>query len=409
MNIDNHMNWTKWLKNIFVVLLALNLIFLFVQSLTYIIPTEWMLDNIQESVHLVRGEGPKPVVIDRIIGTRLDNSTDHWMFTRSTNFQDLNLIEAALSNNNYSRYWFGTIPILRVLHLFGNYAHIRFLNLFGIFGTFVGVILMIYNRFGKKTVFNFTLVLLSIHFWIFPLSLQYSSVYYITILSIMALLYGEKILKKFSNYTIFLVGVGALTNYFDLLTAPFMTFGINFIFWMALKESRQRSSNSFSSFGENLYQLILSGLSWLIGYGGTWLIKWILGAIFLEGNLILDAANQIFFRTGSADNFELTSIFQNILGIAYPNYLLVILALVGLGYFFLIFNHRTPNLAGKAWTYLPLLLVGLLPFLVVLVMSNHTFYHAYFTYRNFSILTLSVLTYLNILGQNESYNGKGHH
>lgn len=168
-------------------------------------------------------------VISNIPGTRLDTFTDNLIFQKLNNTDSLSAASAAVWNNGYFRYWMGDIPILRFLLIFMNYTGIRFLNIFVIFSLFLLVIIQIAKQVTTAYAILFSFALMTIHFWIFPLSLQYSPVYIISMVAILALMYLDTWKKLSPNLLLitFFV-IGSITNYFDLLTAPLITFALPF-------------------------------------------------------------------------------------------------------------------------------------------------------------------------------------
>ena len=92
------------------------------------------------------------------------------------------------------------------------------------------------------------------------MSLQYSFIFIVTLISMIAVLIVYKYKKQKFIPIIFFI-TGALATYFDLLTYPLVTLGMPIVL-VALLESRRKT--------KLLDQILLSiklGVMWAIGYG----------------------------------------------------------------------------------------------------------------------------------------------
>lgn len=388
--MTKNIKWGKLIQQVLITFLVLIIVYYGLLFASYLIPWKLISSNWQESVDVIASEGKRWEVISNIPATRLDTFTDNLILQKLNNSDNLPAISAAVWNNGYFRYWMGDIPILRFLFIFMNYTGIRYLNIFVIFMLFLLVNIQLAKKFTTAYAMLFSFALMTIHFWIFPLSLQYSPVYIIAMLAIISLLYLDSQKKLTSNLIlVFFFVIGSVTNYFDLLTAPLITFALPFFVLFLLNDKNQQ--NSFiSSFIETVYL----GIAWLLGYITTWVSKWLVSTIILQENTFKSAINQIFLRTQGTNEevLEFPIILSRVLKTMFPNYVLMLLVILFLIWIVLWIKYRKPMR-----TFIDngvLLLMSLVPFVWTFILQNHNQHHYYFTYRHFIILLLGVFTYL---------------
>lgn len=208
------------------------------------------------------------------------------------------------------------------------------------------------------------------------LSLQFSTIYYITLLSNIFILLKDKENLRSNGYKYFLF-IGIITVYFDFLTYPLITLGITLLTYLSIIYK-----------GEviNIKDVIICSIMWLIGYGGMWLSKWLLGSLITGNNLILDAYNQAKFRTSRDDYTVLDVIDRNVFK-SFFDYkvgkILVIIAVASL--LALIFLKIIKIKYINIKMIVPYLLISIYPFIWYAVLTNHSYIHFWMTYRNLAI------------------------
>ncbi len=374
-----------YLLLLFIVLIG---IYIFLLYLAYKVPNDRIAAKLTDSFETIASEKKRWLVLTGFEASKLDTFTDDYIYKKMLNSQELPALKAAMWNEGYVRYWLGDIAILRPLLLFFSYKSIRYFNIFMIFGIFYGALDQIKQRFNLFYALIYAFTWSLVHFWIFPLSLQYTPVFVLANLGLIILLkYGpsSKNLSLFILY-LFLI-IGSLTNYFDLLSAPLLTYGLPAIVllsWLARQESK------------HLYQLkvlVISGFAWLFGYGVTWLAKWSLGSYILKQNLFENALRQAEIRTGALTNSSETpwsygEIVKQQLKILLPKEALLLLLILGLGLLILslLYGIKLKKIS-RQW---PLILLSSLPFIWTFLLQNHGQYHYYFTYRIFIIPILAL-------------------
>lgn len=383
-------NWNKLIQQILITFLLLVVVYYGLLFASYLIPSDLIRSNWQKSVDVIASEGKRWEVISNIPGTRLDTFTDNLIFQKLNNSDNLSAIGASVWNNGYFRYWMGDIPVLRFLLIFTNYTGIRYLNAFIIFMLFLLVNIQIAKKFTTVYAMLFTFALITIHFWIFPLSLQYSPVYIIAMFAILTLIYIDTWEKLTPNVILlFFFIVGSVTNYFDLLTAPLITFALPFFILFLLN-----NKNGKTIFMDSFIETIFIGVAWLFGYVFTWISKWLVSTIILQENTFKSAINQIFLRTQGSDEevLEFSAILRRVLTTMFPKYVLAMILVLFIIWLILWVKYHKPMRVFIDNSVL--LLMSLVPFVWTFILQNHNQHHYYFTYRHFIILLLGIFTYL---------------
>lgn len=381
---------------LFVLLVAL---YFSLMVLSYTIPIEKIAVNLHYSLETIASETKRWSVMGEFKGTKLDTFTDNLIFNKLTNQEELSAIQAAMWNNGYERYWLGDIAVLRPMLMFMSYKHIRYLNIFLVFIVFYFSMTKVEKAISRTYAYLLMTMLLLIHFWIFPLSLQYTPVFIISLLGIMAVIaihqrYGYRL----SKMVLLFFTIGSVTNFFDLLTVPLLTFAFPWMIYFVLVNQHHRRH-----FKHNLSETVILGWTWFMGYGLTWASKWSIGSVILKENSFANVANQIALRTGGKTDevLDAIEIIKNMWKILLPKTAMIILVI---WLIILLVKSFKGVKSHQHWlSTTPLLMVALVPFVWVFILKNHNFHHAYFTYRLFIITLFSVYTYLylNLKQRNE--------
>lgn len=286
----------------------------------YALPVAEMKANVARSSEIFNYERIYPQMVQGYKYMQLDNYTDSIMLgaaiydgTESTvnkavnNYHiDSDQIAPDLAMTNYAnevtaydyfavpygRYWHGYLVPLKLLLLFFDYGDIRILNFFLQNFLLFMIIRKLYRVHMERYAPAFLIMIFVLNPLTAALSLQFSSVYYIVLLSTISFLhlveYREEKESKI-NYLFFATGI--LTAYFDFLTYPLVPFGILIVLYLIVNGENIRIAS--------IKPLLQKGFLWGFGYGGMWSGKWLAGGILTKQNLFADALNQIFLRTSA--------------------------------------------------------------------------------------------------------------
>lgn len=296
-----------------------------------------------------------------------DKMTQYDIMEKTLNDKDL------YNNQEYARYWHGIQTVVRPLLLFLNYEEIRYLFMLIMFILFIIAILMIYKNLSVWHALSFAFSMLAINFFIIPMSLQYTSVFAIMLVTVILVNYiYQKKKEKLLPYLFFIVG--GCTTFMDLLTAPLVTLGIPLIIVTLLRNKEK------SNIKDTIIQIIKFSILWTISYGVVFVAKWIIASIVLKQNIIIQAINQIIFRTNGSEEYPATpigAILKN-LKVLYNTVFLASGIIIGIIWFINLIKRR--NIKGIKGS-IPLLLISIYPYVWYAVIAGHSTIHAFFTYR----------------------------
>lgn len=268
----------------------------------------------------------------------------------------------------YSRYWHGYIAYLRPLLIFFNYSQIRIILISVIIILSLILVYLSYKKNNKYLAVATITMLVSSSFWVIGLSLQYTAVYLIALISSIYILIRNKI-KDLG--CLFLI-IGMLTSFFDLLTTPIITLGIPLVFYIFVSEKCD-----FKEFFEILF-------FWGIGYGLTWATKWLISDIICDTGTIRSAIESIMHRT-SVNDFNVIDIIKSNIFFISEVFLEICLIMI------LSFSYKKNMVKilkdKKIQQYL---ILAALPFVWYILVRNHSYIHARFTFRNLMVTILAM-------------------
>ena len=321
----------------------------------------------------------------------LDDVTDDLML-KNAFIKKENPFISAIDMNHYPRYWHGYVLILRPLLYFMEYRDFRILNcLLQILLVSLAVI-SIWKQMEQK---RYVLAFLTSYVLLMPLalffSLQYSWVFYIAFGGILFVVNKKDALLRNMNYIFFFWIMGMLTTFFDLLTYPLVTWGFPLVWWVAT------CGNSMNG-KERLKKVIFSGISWIGGYGGFWLLKWIIATPVLGYNVIEEAMGEVLYRVNEVDEYakgllqayeKWEVLYSNWRHYEYGIYAIILTAWI----LWAVFHS-----VRAGWRVRPesgaYLLITCSSVVWYLVLSNHTTIHHFFTYRIYGVSIAAFLCFL---------------
>ena len=199
---------------------------------------------------------------------------------------------------SYGRYWHGHVVLLRPLLSVMALADIRKLYFFVLMMLFSAAIFLLVRRTDWIVALAFTASMLLGGFPVLAFSLNYVAPFIISLVS-MCVIFHWNIRDEERLVQLFLLS-GSLTAFFDLLTAPLITFTFPLLALMFV----DLEIGSFRWDWRYVKRLILFGVVWSAGYLLTWGAKWILAdAILGEWFVLRDAVNRVLQRSGSGTTF----------------------------------------------------------------------------------------------------------
>lgn len=320
-------------------------------------------------------------------------------------------------NISYSRYWHGNMIFLKPLLMFLDIQGIRIFNAIVLAALICALGVSLIKKKQKVLLSAMVIGLLSIGVFFVPLCIEYTSTFIIMAVICLLVTHMEDIGDE-KLLPIFFIS-GMLTCFFDFLTTETITFTMPLVMVLCLrykpvgailingsknnKSKRNKVNQDSNCFKEAFNLSIKAGALWIIAYVLMWLAKWSLSSIILKINAFEAAIKQAEVRTiGNAAK----SILEQYLGAVFRNIALLFplnfgktygeVLLIFLGVFFLIgciwFLYRKNKVEDGGLLKL-LGLIGMIPYIRYVALSNHSYLHYFFTYRA-QLVTITVLIYI---------------
>lgn len=386
----------------------------------YSLPTWWIKYHVHESSETFYYEREYPDLYSNHL-SQLDNYTDALMLIQSEFHSNTPLndaifakreeakgaetpVESIISFYNdpshetievtYPQYWHGYLVLLKPMLIFFNYSQIRTINFFCQTLLAFICLFLLFKKGFKLYIPAFLFLFAFQDIYLTSHSLQFSSMYYIYIVSVILLLLFFSKLYSLNMLPYFFLFVGITTAFFDFLTYPLVSYGIPVTVCLI--------HDTENTWQVKLKKVIVFGVFWILGYGGMWVGKSLVGSLIVQENLFKNFMAAVEFRSGAGnygkDFTRISSLTQQFLRLKatfiFPFFCCYIGFLLG----------KLCDLKGvfRSASILPFALVCLSPICWYLVLANHSWIHSFFTYKTLYILIfclICMLTKLNVGGK----------
>lgn len=431
--------------------------------LTALIPQNALQKNMERSSDYYNNHQLFDHVTDYMFLSRQDNYADCILTNIIYHIDKNNLVESVLSASyynpedenvqtsfayavgnkvepdvDYSRYWHGSMVLLRPLFVIFDIAGVRMvLGILILLMTVWFEILLFKNRYSIFGVcYGVGLMLVSV--WMCAFCVEYAMPFVVMSMELPVLFVlltrayekkdaqNDKVKRdenKLDNQKAdehkldnrkpevilwaVLACAGIVTAFVDFLTTETVTFTMAYILYLIVKNRH----NQMKPIKEELICLIKSGIVWFASYGLMIALKWVLALAVLGKDAFFNALIQAALRIsgdatlGNVPGAEVVSNYERISGALWRNIgciypfkstmsygtAMIFIFLVGLIVFSIwyLFREKTKSCINKV-----LAIVSLLPVMRFLVLNNHSYIHFFFTYR---ALLVSVVVIIYIL------------
>lgn len=381
----------------------------------YLLPVEPMREHAMKAIEMYEDAGDQTQWAPGLVYSLSDNFTDSLMINNAIFVGTDSVVSDAMMNPytkydesmtnslikelktgkpkasnivNYPRYWHGYLIWLKPALFLMNVSSIKTINAFLQFILLIAVILQLVQRLGNKYAIAFVPAICILNPITIGMCFQYSTVYYIMLLSMFILLkwYGPQNLDKCWKLFFW---IGIATAYFDFLTYPLVGLGMPLILVILLGSFPLKKS---------IVEMIKNSVSWGIGYAGMWSGKWLVSYLLTGENTFSDAMEMANYRiTGNLENVatsngwlvEAVNAIRGNLSVLNnaPIWVLiqVIFAVI------LILLVRKQYKITITQNVIPLLLTACYPFAWYIVLANHSEIHVFMTYRGLVITCFALL------------------
>ena len=409
------------------------------------IPKDKIRDNALVSARYLSEGEQFGTVIENVEGSRIDRYADSILLNIAYNLdsrdslrsvmlsayyftpyheENENFLEAVKEdrepNQQYLRYWHGSIALVRPLLMFLSLKQIYILNAVILVILNLAFLIMAYKLHLRAPAVGMILASILTGCWFVPLSLEYTWVFLLLpVVSMIALRLAVK--GRRDRYAVLFLLSGMVTNYLDFLTAETVTLLVPLlmVLWaeghpvvntqgtflcIGKDEAKDKKRTGIS--GDCVIRIsIRSAVAWGFGYVGMWILKWVLTAAVFKENVMPYVAEHVGERIGGDLGINifgyLTGAITRNIGCLFPlGYGLAgAFAGVGLVIFaaYLGFVYR-----GKDYNGISLIafaVIGLIPYVRFLILHNHAYLHCFFTYRaQYATVLAAVLTVAELTG-----------
>lgn len=296
------------------------------------------------------------------------------------------ILEGKQPNVDYTRYWHGMVIVIRPMMLLFTIAQIKWIGLVAAALLLLGNVLLLCRKKQYFAAAALTLSFLGVHFWWMVKSAEYQPAILLSLIfSLLFVLFeqkGERALLVLSVIS------GVCISFFDFLTTETLTILLPLMLVLIIRQEEGR----LGRWKENIPFLLKSGLSWGCAYVLTFVVKWSLASLILGENKFVVAFSSAAERIGGTIKLESLPKYQQILyallgnistlfgGTVQVDFGKILLGLMGV---ILVSGALVYLLRGRYQKDITILmlLLGLVPYIRYLVLSNHSYLHEFFTYR----------------------------
>ncbi len=328
---------------------------------------------------------------------------------------DASVNDKVVPNVDYSRYWHGSMVLLRPLFVFFDIRTIRMI---------LGILILlltiwfVYLLIRKKYLFFagcYIVGLLSVSAWMCAFCVEYTMPFLVMAveLPVLFLLMTKEVNDKKDEYQekilwCVLSASGIVTAFLDFLTTETLTFTVAYMLYLVVRNKR----GQIEGFKKECVRMIKSGAVWGISYALMFFLKWIMACVFLGKDAFVEALRQAAFRMngdatlGNVTGAETVSDGERIFGALWRNFacllpfrdnmkvqttmiVLVVTAVVAFCIWYL-FRTKKVNDVNRL-----LGMLAIIPVVRFLVLNNHSYIHFFFTYR---ALLVTVVALVYVLG-----------
>ena len=292
-------------------------------------------------------------------------------------------------NNEYLRYWHGNVPVIRLFHLFTDIRGMYIILGIIMAGLFLTLLVLLWKAGLRGVAVGFIISGFMVSIWFVPFILEYVWTFLVALtVCIIALIWGKN--GRWDRMgTLFLV-TGIVTNYLDFLTTETITFLLPLLILVALK----------SKSGEKapVIPVIRDCVLWGVGYLGMWIMKWAIASIILGEDVMPYVVKNIELRLGTSHlvgGNVFSTLGRNLLGLiptTFGRIGIVVTIFLFLAWLCVLFVYKR-NDVRKDYVIVYVVL-GLVPFIRYIVMTEHSYVHFTFTYRALmaTILAMCLIT-----------------
>ncbi|MBO4898852.1 MAG: hypothetical protein J5509_01030 [Lachnospiraceae bacterium] len=263
---------------------------------------------------------------------------------------------------SYPRYWHGYLIWLKPMLTVMTYSEIRILAMCFQLALLFWALYELRKK-DMRLVPGFFFAFLFLNPITTALSIQYASVYCITLIMTAIMLHFDLFTDEKCPWVLF--GGGIAVAFFDFFTYPVVALGIPLIISVFL--------SSDQGLGRNIRKILTGSFAYFAGYAGMWGGKWITADLLIKSGTIRDAINEIFIdATGAEDKavYTIPYVYRQIL-MHITHKSIVIIAFIFLAVLAFLLIRKKCRIKPDITAVL-LLVISLYPFVWYAVVKQHS-------------------------------------
>ena len=291
-----------------------------------------------------------------------------------------------LEPTEYGKYWHGYQVFLRPLLALMDYGKIRVLNGIMLAILLITALTLMARRLSPGIPICFAVSMFMVHSGVLPWSLQFSTCYYITLVSVIALLGFGWLSATWHRLVLCFFAIGAVTSFLDFFTTPVMTLGVPLTV-MVLKDERLCRMRA-------VFALCLA---WLAGYSLMWASKWVMAYLLAGYNPLEEVTLFVQIHTIGQDTEPVQAFWKKMLDLFLSRWSLM--SANGLMRWGIVAVLAIPAILFSKGrnvlkNYSVLLFVAMLTPLWYIVVAHHSYTHFFITMRALLVCWFSSLCFL---------------
>ena len=402
----------KLLSSLLLLYTLLLTLFTLLVIAVHMIPRSAIEPQFKSSVEIFSQEGVypyKPSLDGRVV---VDNHTDCYMLNVAYCVDAAHPVDAAMRNYRYrdhvditvsmrhlaegrilrkpfeyGKYWHGYLVFLRPVLTLLDYGKIRILN-----GIVLAILLaialyLLARRLSVGIALCFVVALFMVHSAVIPWSLQFSTCYYISLVSMIALLGFRSLSATRRCLLLCFFAIGAVTSFLDFLTTPVMTLGLPLTVAILLDDKRC-----------GMRFVLALCVAWCLGYGLMWATKWVMAFLLAGYNPLEEVSDSVHIHSVGKGAEPVWIYWQKMLDVLLERWSLftvkglsrwAIIAVLAIPALLSIRGNRT-----SFRKYSALLFVAMLTPIWYIVVARHSYTHFFITMRALIVCWFPSLCFL---------------
>lgn len=365
-------------------LISSSVVGLLLLCLVYMLPTEPMKERVKYAYDLFMDERVSHDWANAVEFTRLDGYTDMIMYGTAIYDGEEGVLTEALLNRrmdkrgeermdladyisgqpgtyepqSYERYWHGYLIWLKPLLLVMHPRNIRVFNMILQIFVLAYFLQLLAVKFNRNYFIPFIAGIIIINPVSTAMCLQYSSIYYISLIAMILALKSPQLLQKKTGFSLFFLGIGICVAYFDFLTYPPVALCLPLFVYLCLRSSDENTDYEQTK----VASVFRAGIYWSVGYVGMWGFKWVL-PLLVGVNQFAELFYEIGFRTDLGSNSLVGLLIEKISVIAIKPFIFFFMFVIAYMFITAIRSIKKGKICFVAPDLLiSYILVGLIPF-----------------------------------------------